>query len=60
MPWRQSPCPLALGKGEGAPRTLLVSSCQAPARYCLKPHSSMSMEQVGRQEKGSGRIQGRD
>lgn len=55
-PLRQSPCPLALGKAEGAPRTL-VSSRQAPACYCLKPHSSMPMEQVGRQEKGRGRIQ---
>lgn len=60
MPWRQSSCLLALGKDEGAPCTLLVSSRQAPACYCLKPHSSMPMGQVGRQEKGSGRIQGCD
>lgn len=59
MPWRQSPCPRASGRGEGqsAPS---VSSGQAPARYCLKPHSFMPMEQVGRQEKGSGRIQSCD
>lgn len=46
----------ALGRGEGAPRTLHVSSRQAPAHYCLKPHSLVPMEQVGRQEEGSGRI----
>lgn len=51
---------LPCGQGGGAERTLLVSSCQAPARYCLKPHSFMPMEQVGRQEKGSGRIQSCD
>lgn len=44
------------GRGEGAPRTLLVSSCWAPAHYCLKPHSPVPMEQVGVQEKGSRRI----
>lgn len=60
MSWRQSPCCAVLGKGEGAPCTLLVSSRQAPARYCLKPHSSTPMEQIGRQEKGRKRIQGCD
>lgn len=46
----------APGKGEGAPCSLPVSSDQAPARYCLKPHSPMPMGQWGRQEKGRGRI----
>lgn len=50
----------SLWAGVRAPRTLLVSSLQAPACYCLKPHSLMPMEQVGRQEKGRGRIQGCD
>lgn len=50
----------SLWAGVRAPRTLLVSSLQASACYCLKPHSLMPMEQVGRQEKGRGRIQGCD
>lgn len=37
-----------------------MSSRQAPPHYCLKPHSSVPMEQMGRQEKGRGRIQGCD
>ena len=51
VPWGQSSRLLALGKGEGAPCSLPVSSGQAPARYCLKPHSPMPMGQGG----GGGR-----
>lgn len=40
--------------GESAPCTLLVSSGQAPACYCLKPHSPVPMEQMG--GRGSRRI----
>lgn len=36
---------------ERTPRTLLASSHQAPARYCLKPHSSPLLEQVQGPEK---------
>lgn len=38
-------------KGTTHPPCILL---QAPARYCLKPHSSGSMELVGRQEKDPG------
>lgn len=46
---------LALGEGEGTPCSLPLSSGQAPALYCLKPHSPMPM---GRGEAGEG--QGED
>lgn len=36
MPWGQSPCPIVLGKGEGAPHTLFVSSRQAPCSLLLE------------------------
>lgn len=50
--------PLALGKGGGGTTQPPCVLSPGPSHYCLKPHSSRSMEQVGRQEKGSGRIQG--
>lgn len=58
VPWGQSSRLLALGKGEGAPCSLPVSSGQAPARYCLKPHSPMPMGRGGGGDAGEG--QGED